>query len=663
MYIITKDSKDIEFMAVKSENELKELLLVKKENDVLKKVLTLPISFLFNGSFTGSSLESTQLNSMSGFDSLESNTANATKVTDSITSQNNQTDYLTTNIQVENVDEADVVKTDGEYIYSISESNVVISKTDKEGKVEIISTIRDTAIPQDILINKNKLVVISYVSYNGGNNSFESFSPSRYYDSNNTKVEIYDITNKALPKSIKKINLDKGYYTSRMINDKIYVLTTGYINKYNDSDDEIIPYYTIDGTKTKFDLGKIRYIKDEVSNKFSTIATIDLSNLNTGVDISGYLMGIDNAYISEKNLYIAFEKYEFANINNTKEEIFQLFTLKGIPGYLKELLYGNNNGYNYNNYYTTIVKFKFTDTGIEYVANAKEIGKTLNQFSMDEYNGNLRVSLTENSNSNKVVVYSSDMKKTGSLENIAPGEKIYSTRFIKDRAYLVTYKTMDPLFVIDMSNVSSPKILGELKIPGYSTYLHPYDENHIIGIGNETKEVIKRDDFGKVISQRAYITGMKMAVFDVTDVRNPKEMFVQKIGDSYTYSSILKNHKALLFSKEKQLIAIPINNYKEEISLTKTDNIQTIINNTDRITQKSLANGYIVYNINLTDGFKQKGIITHNTTDKYGKYWYSGSNDVRGIYINDILYTISEKYIKAHSLDKLEEKSSLEIGR
>ena len=311
--------------------------------------------------------------------------------------------------------------------------------------------------------------------------------------------------------------------------------------------------------------------------------------------------------------------------------------------------------------HTYIYKFNLLDDGsIQYDKKAREKGQTINQFSIDEYEGNLRVALY-NSEGSRIVIFNDEMKKIGETEKLAEGEKMYSSRFLGDRAYLVTYKTIDPLFVIDLSNPEEPQVLGELKIPGYSTYLHPYDENHLIGIGMQTEEKVNRDSSGKVRTITGTITGMKMALFDVTDVNNPIQISDTIIGDRRTTSAILTNHKALLFSKEKELLAIPVNNYTEDFEIeNSSDEYESIVKSYTNYKKEYVSEGYFVYNINLTDGFTLKGTITHDKTKSKYSY-YNTSRLLRGLYIDDNLYTVSEDYIKVNSLDDLQEISQLKI--
>ena len=241
---------------------------------------------------------------------------------------------------------------------------------------------------------------------------------------------------------------------------------------------------------------------------------------------------------------------------------------------------------------------------------------------------------------------------------------MYSSRFMNDKVYLVTYKTMDPLFVIDLSDETSPKVLGELHIPGYSTYLHPYDENHLIGIGMQTEEIINKNSSGKVISTTSKIIGMKMALFDVTDVSNPVQISETIIGDRRTTSAILTNPKALLFSKEKQLIAIPVNNYSEDFEIASSNNsYSSIVNSYINYNKSYTAEGYFVYNINIENGFNLKGVITHQTPTKSNSAYkyYNNSKLLRGLYIDENLYTVSETGVKVNNLNTLELISELKI--
>jgi len=270
---------------------------------------------------------------------------------------------------------------------------------------------------------------------------------------------------------------------------------------------------------------------------------------------------------------------------------------------------------------------------------------------MDENNSYFRIATTTNldwnevgqgDTKNNVYVLDSELNLKGKLEDIAIGEKIYSVRFMGDKGYVVTYKNIDPLFVIDLKDVGNPTILGELKIPGFSSYLQPYDENHIIGIGKDTQELD-----GRVTEK-----GVKLSLFDVTDYKNPKEKFSIVIGDAGTYSEVLNNHKALLFSKEKNILAFPISVMK---------NAEDAANK--GLNGKQIFQGAYVYNVDLISGFKLRGTITHLSPSDSNREDYESSynrNVERILYINDMLYTISNDVIMANDINTLLEKNRIE---
>lgn len=547
-------------------------------------------------------------------------------------------DYSTTNIQVENVDEADITKTDGDYIYSISESNVIITDVRNPENIQLASTIKSYGnAPEDLILYNEKLVVI--------------YTSTSSFSSSNTSVEIFDISDKSKPKQLKRYTLYEPYYTSRCIDNNLYVISSGTLRPEGDS---IATYYTENSQIKEIPLDNIKYFTDIETQVQTLISKVDLDDIDKDISINSYLIDISNSYVSENAIYLLNQTYEGSS--NGVPPISSLFSLKGAFG---PFLYEEENDEG-SGYYTEIYKFDILDDGsIKYSAKSKIKGKTINQYSVDEFNGNLRVALYD-SDGSRVVVFDNKLKQIGKSAYVAKGEQMYSSRFIGNKLYFVTFKTMDPLFVIDLSDPTSPKVLGELKIPGYSTYLHPYDETHLIGIGMETEENVRRDSNGKVISTSSSIIGMKMALFDVSDVSNPIEISNTVIGDRRTTSAILTNPKALLFSKEKELIAIPVNNYSEDFSINYSDSNSSVVSSYTNYGKSYISEGYFVYKINLDDGFNLQGIITHEN-NKTASYSYSNSKLLRGLYIDDNLFTVSETSIKVNKLSNLEQVNELQI--
>lgn len=358
-------------------------------------------------------------------------------------------------------------------------------------------------------------------------------------------------------------------------------------------------------------------------------------------------------------MYLLNEKYADEGTDYLWGRLKSLFGPRGVIGYFDAL---DDFNYDYDEY-TNIYKFEICDDGsLEFTNKTNVKGTTINQFSLDEYDENLRMGLYTDDGS-RVVVFDKNLKQIGETSYLSKGEKMYSTRFVGNKAYMVTYKNTDPLYVIDLRNPSKPTVLGKLKIPGYSTYLHPYDENHLIGIGMQTKEKVYRNYSGKITSTRTVITGMKMALFDVSNVNNPIQISQTIIGDSSTTSAILTNHKALLFSAEKGIIAIPVNNYPSDFEIEiSSSNVSSMVNAYTTYNTSYTSEGYFVYSINLTDGFKLKGVINHEKTAS--KKYYNSYNIgklLRGMWIEDNLYTVSEDMIKVNKLEDLTLVSELKI--
>jgi uncharacterized secreted protein with C-terminal beta-propeller domain len=292
---------------------------------------------------------------------------------------------------------------------------------------------------------------------------------------------------------------------------------------------------------------------------------------------------------------------------------------------------------------------------------------------MDEYNGYFRVATNWDNTTqmNNVYVLNSNLSIVGKLEGLAQNENLYAVRFMGDRGYLVTFHQTDPFFVLDLSNPEAPKVAGELKIPGYSSYLQPYDANHVIGLGVETN-----------INSGMESNTLKLSLFDVTDINNPTEVANYIVEGNYTSSTALNDPKAFLFDLQKQLLVIPvsINNYYYNIvtgdntgsskvipPLAPAPQPGVIVGNTNT----EYWQGAYVFNLSVNGGFTLKGTVTHlNSTllDSQGfmtdsSAYYSSQNDwiTRSLYIGNTLYTISNSEVQLNSLTDLTEIGQISL--
>jgi len=577
-------------------------------------------------------------------------------------SSSSATDFSKTNIQVEGVDEADIIKNDGKYIYAISNSKLFIVDAYPATDAKIISTIEvDNAYPSEMFISSDseELLLFSTKGYSGGGYYTKSIAMPGYYPyyrGSGTIVQLFDISDKTNPKSVKKLEFDGSYLTSRMVNDVAYYVINSYPNIYyansgsssGTDENNIIPLMKVDGSSQRIadpiEIGIMPLVRPQ---SFVTIASINLKTKKTTKET--VVGSAQNIYASTDNIYLVDSVWEYTQIDDTNSII-----PAEIGILIKSIYFPEWN----NTQKTAINKFHFDEGKISFAGAAIVPGNILNQFSMDEYKNNFRIATTvenygsfeigtatSNRSTSNVYVLDNDMKVVGSIEGIAPDEKIYSVRFMGDKGYMVTFKYVDPLFVMDLSDPTNPKILGKLKIPGYSDYLHPIDETHLLGIGKDANEL---EDAEKVHSQGAIyytaIKGIKMAIFDVSDVSNPKEVAKYVVGDRGTESEALTNHKAILFDKEKELLVFPITIVENKTA------------NTDYYGTEQSFQGALVMNVSLTDGFSERGRITHVSNEeemKRGYYYDSTSIIRRSLFMDDVLYTVSDKMIKTNNLNDL----------
>ncbi len=520
-------------------------------------------------------------------------------------------DHSDTNVQVEGVDEGDIVKNDARYAYIVTKGrNVVIVDAYPVDGAKVVSTIELDGRIQEIYVSNELLIVIQNGLY-VPEPSIMDMDYGYWTNNDETYVKVYDIEERDDPKMLRNVGM-KGYFTtSRMIGEHLYVITE--VSSYSIYNESCLPCPA----------DEIYYFNEtDTSYQFTSFLAWDLDEIDEAPKKLTILMGYSHTiYVSTQHIYVTYSDWD--------QQFFEDGSWESEDR-------------------TIIHKLAIEGDEVVYVANGSVPGTVLNRFSMDEYNGYFRVATTTGwMEKNQVYVLSPDLDIVGSIEDIAPGERIYSARFMGNRAYLVTFKQVDPFFVIDLSNPYNPEILGELKIPGFSNYLHPYDENHVIGIGKDTVDA----------GSFAWFQGVKISLFDVTDVHNPIELDkFMIIGDRGTESLALDDPHAFLFSKEKNMLVIPI-------SLYETEDDDSSPNTYGYFTWE----GAYVLDIS-TDGIELRGRVTHDDgqsqpDEEYSYYYYGSTTQVkRSFYIGEVLYTVSDSLLKANDLTTLEELKKIDLG-
>ncbi len=640
---------------------------------------------------------------------LTSGMTKSLSASDSSAGSLGSTDYSQTNIQVAGVDEADIIKTDGKYIYAVAKNDLYIVDAYPATNASIVSKIAFKSRPQDIFINGNYLVIYGADDQIAYTENYKKFRRRNSY----TFLKVFDITDKKNPKQVRDLNFEGYYSNSRMIGDYVYFVTNNYSYYYLDNE-PIIPRVLENGqgvatscagtTSTKCVLPDIYYFDMPYqSYNFTAVTAINVKNNSETINQDLYLLsGNENMYVSQNNIYLSYTKYvseyqlyidvmkeivypllstsdktKISKIEQTDESVltkdektqkisaiinFYYQSLSDSEQDKLEKVVEKNLKAKYQDISkelekTVIHKIAIDKNNLTYKATGEVTGQVLNQFSMDEDNDYFRIATTKNQtwsryldasstqSYNNLYILDSDLKTVGKIEDLAHGEKIYSVRFMQSRAYMVTFKQVDPLFVIDVKDPKNPKVLGKLKIPGFSSYLHPYDDTTLIGLGHDTATT----SWGGVQTK-----GIKLSLFDVTNVSSPKEINSYVMSDAGSDSLALQDHKAFLFSKDKNLLAIPVTIYESSANSSWSN--------------KFVFSGAVVFKVDKT-GFKLQGKIDHSdggktvSQDYWDGYYFYDNNVRRALYISDTLYTISNQYLKMNKLSDLSEIKKLELKK
>lgn len=625
-------------------------------------------------------------------------------------------DYTKTNNQVAGVDEADIVKTDGNYLYIVSGSSLRIVSAVPAQEARLIAEVELDGQASELFIKDDKLVVFG--QSNGFNPDGQATSTSQetalngstVISQNSPKTKMiaqdlimpryfgefmflkeFNITDRTKPILARDFHIEGNYANSRLIGDYVYFVS----NKYG--------YQDIDQPLPRFFSGKAEVLKalpgvyyfDMPYNSYS-FTSLNSFNLKDTAEPTReiYLMsGQEQMYVAENNIYLTYTRYldeqellidkkleiisarlsepERVKINKIEsieadilnkwekqQKISQILEnysaklseqeRKSLDEQIKSAI-KQEHPQLANELQTTVIhKININDGTLKYQGQQQVPGQLLNQFSLDEKDGNLRLATSknqtwsiildevENKSFSSVFVLDKDLKLMGNLSNIAPGEQIYSARFIGDRTYLVTFERTDPLFVIDLALPTAPRIVGELKLPGYSSYLHPISENLILGLGKD----VKTNEWGGVTP-----TSLKLGLFDISSSSNPKELSNYTIGDQGSDSSALYDHKAFVFDKAKNLVIMPATLAKKSSNQYDWGRLE--------------FNGALVFSLD-GDKISLKAKISHdaNFDNSYFDYQKAVRRAVR---INENLYMIADSVVKINALSDFTEIKSIKF--
>ena len=511
----------------------------------------------------------------------ESATGCVGSASDNMNSSVQLKEHAETNTQTKGVDEGDIIKTDSRYIYFLGSDTGGSNKKLRIIDTQTMEAVFDSYIYDengdilwisDIYVNGNTLVAICTMQ-----NSYDAYSRAYGYygDTGTTIVMSFDITKRNQPKLIRSNTQDGSYRSSRMVGNILYTVSQYYVRAESEETLENVCIPKVGGAEIGCDC---IFLPETAGDSYILLTALDTASKDSAVSSVAVLGNSGNYYCSEDTFYVIAEDYNYKDNNPEIREK------------------------------TVINSFSLDGTSIAFKATGEVTGRIINQYSLDQYEGKLRIATTcfnnrTNKNVSSLYVLDKNLDTIGKLEDIANNEQIKSVRYMGKQAYIVTFRNTDPLFAIDLSDPKNPTVKGELKIPGYSAYLHPIGDNLLIGIGYEGD------------SQNADFNSVKVSLFDISDPTNLKEL--DKLVYLKTSTSVRENPKELIYKSDEGILGMPMNTYDE--------------NGVDRL----------FYIIQVKDN---KLTLKHKLMHLSG--YYKGINHFRGTYIGDSFFTVSDYLVK-----------------
>lgn len=439
---------------------------------------------------------------------------------DQVAKSKSSSDYSDTDTQVEGVMEGDIVKTDGKYIYTIQEnstgSKVKIYSVDGKEVEQVTNIELEDCSTKEMYVEKDRLILINSL---WNTDEREELRGIKYFLSSKTEIIIYDTSNMQSIKRVRTQTQSGTYSTSRVTDGYLYTFTDYSVNGDQIKKEQPDTYIPQINDKC-MESDDVRCISDDKDNRYMVMTSLPVDGSQDFTDSLCALGGSEVYYVSNDNIYSA----------------------KVLSTWMDD---------NLDEHYTDISKYSYHKGTFEFVAKRRVRGLIQNSYYLHEYEGNLCYVYTRyksnGTTTNGIVTLDDKLKKLGELDNLGVRERIYSSYYIDNIAYFVTYRETDPVFAVDLAKLEEPVLLSELKLPGFSSYLHSFGDGLLLGIGEQDEEDEDDGDFYR---------HAKISVFSIKDNYNLKEICKKLIRDSETYAA--ENHKAVFVDEERKIIGLGV---------------------------------------------------------------------------------------------------------
>jgi len=548
--------------------------------------------------------------------------------------------FSQTNTQVQGVDEGDTVKTDGQYLYILSGGQLVILNAWPADQLQIVSETTLTGNSLVEYLDGNRLTVISQTYqqnyfYPGGAALVFPF----YRMPSQVDVTVYDVSDPSAPAIVQQNTLDGTYDSSRAIGNTVYVAVNSYLNLP-------MPAYTIENTPVNSPTGVLALawgstliyeteaayrarLEAMPLDAFLPQYTTQWTDAGGAHETSGLLTTAADIYqpgVPDDTNLMSVVSFDMGGSSFGPTHSVSFLTSYGATLYAAtDNFYLISSQWSYVSDWTFINQISLQDGGLQFTATGRVPGTTLNQFSVGEDGAYLDIATTTgwgtDASANVYVLGENDgtLDIVGSLDNLAPGEQIYSVWFMGDRGFVSTFQRVDPLFALDLSDPTAPRVAGTLEMSGYNSYLQPLDATHLLGIGQDVNPATNEPD------------GLVLSLFDVSDLNNPTLVSRYEVApNGWSWSQAQYDYHAITYYPQFQALTLPL------------DSDQYVSSADGSGGQWVYQNAQLVFHVDLTGGtLSLQGTVTDS------------SEIQRGVFINNVLYSISDTSVQAHSLDDL----------